>query len=1394
MTTYKRWPIGLQTSPTGKALGIGQVIRDLTDAGIAMFSAASDSMDILFDLQKEHKETGVPHTGNYIPTGYVDGYHLSVPEYRTPHSRELAERHWNAVEKRGLPPEIDWNIPCIWLSTWNEIRPYVGWGSMAWLEDWETPVDGYEGYADLIGWQAVEIGKVALERGYRWAAFGFAGGNPEPGFWEAPGILEYLRLCDQHPDQLGVALHEYSLHDSLIDRPDHIGRFQQLHAVSDRHGLRRPVIQIKEFGWHERWVPEPDQALPELIQVADLYMEHPNIHGAAIWTVSGGWSNLFSRVQKLIPHFSKMARDHARMIKELEIKKPLKKMDKAEAAGFESSIPLDNVPAGTPFSTTWTFKNSGESTWDGRYEFAYSDIAHPSTTMVSRSPLDTDLAHSITAVGAPPQVKPGQEMHLTLQFRAPNAPGAYGSNWQLQAPDGRRFGPIRWLQPVVSEPSGPLEEVRHDYQWLSFENSEINYNSMAPGMKFSGTWIIKNTGTHAWTADFHAAYVKRSTPDSADALRHRMGGKSNYTLRELTGRDRIDPGEQVPFRFDLVAPQQTGLYAFHWELRTPDGTPFGTTRWLQIGVRATGVDPDKPKDPAPLGHTYFGMNINPNEEYVEDIERMRGLGWVRYVYWASREGNSPATAFHKRYREVIQRHAAAGIKSLIILHQDTEWGGNLRDQGDWEGYARVFARACAGVARACAEFSDMIAYQIYNETDSGYEADTGNFNKSAIGIAPEDYALILDHAQRAIREVDPQATIVMGGMKTGPDNAVGYIKAVQKKLGGRLPVDALACHPYGRYVNFAPFNYGQIGPLSYSLQAFRKAFPDLPLWITEIGTPGGDKALDPVHYPTIARYMNEVVEEIANNHADHVPVLIWFAWSDKSEYAGMITRDGKMKPHLAEAFQNMLAIGRPPKPKALSLEALEQLVDSEYVSFSTTLANYNAVPAGTTFTNRWTFRNTGGQTWGEGYKLVFAPAAEDVHPDPLSENRAYNLADVASPMPAEPGGEVVITLELKAPDLFGRSYVGRWELRDPGGERFGFCYAEITVVPPLTAGTNVRESGMAFVADKSVPDGTRFIAGSDFNKQWLVRNTGTRHWGSGFRLNFVQGDSHMARGKVSHIVPPAKPGEEVILSIPMIAPPVANGRATAYNSLWRMQDDRGNVFGDPIWARIVSTPAIDVSSGEGSALARLLNDRTYWYSQRDPRWADDKLGFGEATIGSWGCLMTCMAMTLSAFGHPFNPPDLNDKLKELGNNGFRGSSVQFIGPSFIGRLSYKGNVASWEEHADENAIWTGEHPIERIDNALAAGHIVVTQVDTKPNNGLFDSNIEQHWVIITQRTPEGDDYLIIDPLTPPQQIDQQPFSLMEKYGIKVPSLENEVNLRNSIRSTLVYHQPGGSGW
>ena len=323
MTTFKRWPIGLQSSTTGDPQGIGEVIKEMSEHNIAMFSASSDSTSILSDLQHWNKESGVPHTGNYIPTRDAGDYDLSVPEYGKAPSRDLAVRHWNHVEKK-VPindPDrspIDWTVPCIWLSTWNEVRPYLGWSQMGSSTPDENPVEGFEGNADLIGWQACEIGQEALNRGYRWAAFGFAGGDPEPGFWDAPGVIAYLKLCAKNPEQLGIALHEYSHVLTILGLPDKIGRFQQLHEACDRHGIRRPVIQIKEFGWEAIKIPDRDKAMAELIEVARLYMEHPNIHGAAIWTVRP-WqgSDIHNQVRGLIPRLRTAALNHAQPIKEL---------------------------------------------------------------------------------------------------------------------------------------------------------------------------------------------------------------------------------------------------------------------------------------------------------------------------------------------------------------------------------------------------------------------------------------------------------------------------------------------------------------------------------------------------------------------------------------------------------------------------------------------------------------------------------------------------------------------------------------------------------------------------------------------------------------------------------------------------------------------------------------------------------------------------------------------------------------------------------------------------------------------------------------------------------------------------------------------------------------------
>ncbi|MBK8129101.1 MAG: hypothetical protein IPK53_09245 [bacterium] len=113
-------------------------------------------------------------------------------------------------------------------------------------------------------------------------------------------------------------------------------------------------------------------------------------------------------------------------------------------------------------------------------------------------------------------------------------------------------------------------------------------------------------------------------------------------------------------------------------------------------------------------------------------------------------------------------------------------------------------------------------------------------------------------------------------------------------------------------------------------------------------------------------------------------------------------------------------------------------------------------------------------------------------------------------------------------------------------------------------------------------------------------------------------------------------------------------------------------------------------------------------------------------------------------------------------------------------------MQSWPNKPVDWAVWTGEDPITRIDQALARGHIVVAQVDMRLNTAVVD----QHWVVIVQRS--GDDYQIIDPLTPPDAPNRI-TSFKAKYMRHVPSDSVETNLRNAIISTMVYTRANGAG-
>ncbi len=155
---------------------------------------------------------------------------------------------------------------------------------------------------------------------------------------------------------------------------------------------------------------------------------------------------------------------------------------------------------------------------------------------------------------------------------------------------------------------------------------------------------------------------------------------------------------------------------------------------------------------------------------------------------------------------------------------------------------------------------------------------------------------------------------------------------------------------------------------------------------------------------------------------------------------------------------------------------------------SETINDYTIFLTGTTFTKSWTLRNTGDTTWDSSYKLAYVSG-------PLSDQ-----ADIPLEGTVAPNATYTFTKEMTAPDSSGNKRED-WRLVAPDGStiKVGSSNTIYTIIyVTLTA------DAAAFVSE-TVPDGTQFVAGTPFVKQWTIRNKGISTWHPGYELRFHSG-------------------------------------------------------------------------------------------------------------------------------------------------------------------------------------------------------------------------------------------------------------------------------------------------
>ena len=101
-----------------------------------------------------------------------------------------------------------------------------------------------------------------------------------------------------------------------------------------------------------------------------------------------------------------------------------------------------SIKPGAQFTKTWRLRNTGRCMWGAGYRLAYFD----GPEMTAQGFVDLTQ-----------EVKPNETADISVVFTAPREAGAVKTRWQMQSPDGTRFGKKVFVQ--VYARSSPVDSI-----------------------------------------------------------------------------------------------------------------------------------------------------------------------------------------------------------------------------------------------------------------------------------------------------------------------------------------------------------------------------------------------------------------------------------------------------------------------------------------------------------------------------------------------------------------------------------------------------------------------------------------------------------------------------------------------------------------------------------------------------------------------------------------------------------------------------------------------------------------------------------------------------------------------------------------------------------------------
>jgi len=263
-------------------------------------------------------------------------------------------------------------------------------------------------------------------------------------------------------------------------------------------------------------------------------------------------------------------------------------------------------------------------------------------------------------------------------------------------------------------------------------------------------------------------------------------------------------------------------------------------------------------------------------------------GWERVELRWERINPSPGAWRWEHYDELVAAYDDLGFKQLGLLAYSVGWAsgrggseavlGPPTDLDAWEEYVR----------RTVQRYSDRIeAWEVWNEPDVAF------FWGGRDGGDPGVYLELLRRAHRAIKSVDPDATVMNGGL-TGTERGANFLHHLLD-LGGGQYLDAVAFHGYVASDSFDNNFYPNV---IWPLVSAARERAGKPLWFTEFGWSSGCQGGSTA--------CSEAVQ--ANRLARHLPMLFAIGGvervflfqfrdaADRPDYFGVVRPDASPKP------------------------------------------------------------------------------------------------------------------------------------------------------------------------------------------------------------------------------------------------------------------------------------------------------------------------------------------------------------------------------------------------------------------------------------------------------------------------------------------------------------------